>query len=90
MGQVKLKLLLRHPLKTIISLWEILSDKKAVVKTDKYFAAYEESDLLFVCQGEVSPGGDGHPAVACIAAAAHDAQMVIVAHAPVTERVHVI
>ena len=38
----------------------------------------------------MSPGGDGHPAVACIAAAAHDAQMVIVAHAPVTERVHVI
>ena len=55
-----------------------------------YFAAYEESDLLFVRQGEVSPGGDGHPPVACIAAAAHDAQMVIVAHAPVTKRVHVI
>lgn len=39
--------------------------------------------LLFLGQGEMSPGGDGHPAIAGIAASAHDAQPVIVTHSAI-------
>lgn len=41
------------------------------------------SHLLFLGQGEMSPGGDGHPAIAGVAASAHDAQPVIVTHSAV-------
>lgn len=39
--------------------------------------------LLFLGQGEMSPGGDGHPAIAGVAASAHDAQPVIVTHSAI-------
>ena len=39
--------------------------------------------LLFLGQGEMSPGGDGHPAITGVAASAHDAQPVIVTHSAI-------
>jgi len=39
--------------------------------------------LLFLGQGEVSPGCDGDPPVTGVAAPAHDAKPVIVTHSPV-------
>ena len=39
--------------------------------------------LLFLGQGEVSPGCDGDPSVTGVAAPAHDAKPVIVTHSPV-------
>jgi len=39
--------------------------------------------LLFLGQGEVSPGGDGDPSVTGVASPAHDAKPVIVTHSPI-------
>ena len=46
-------------------------------------SALLSSYLLFLGQGEMSPGGDGHPTIAGVAASAHDAQPVIVTHSAI-------